>query len=150
MGDRCDVYIQIPAEYKDQVTHILDPTQHWETVHGLAEFCIPEVNYANIEAETQALTREGIPHSWYWTPGGGYDSGKGYVRFTAEGEVIYHDYSDPDVNPCIDHVIKLLETKTSEEVLEYLREYKAKYSPQSWDNQVEYGKVYKLKQLVSQ
>lgn len=150
MGDRCDVYITIPEEYHGKVDHILAPTDHWVTVHGLAEYLMVEVNYANIEAETQALIREGIPHSWYWTAGGDYDSGKGYVRFTPEGEVIYFDYDDPQTNPNVDEVIKLVETKTSEEVLEYLRKYKAKYSPQSWDNQVEYGKVYKLKQLVSQ
>lgn len=149
MGDRTWAEIVVLKESLDQVKEILSDFGDIEIVEEdyLASFHFHEVNNGCIE-EQDELTEKGIPYNYEWGNGDNYDAGFKYIRFTPEGEVIHIEYYDTEVNPPLNKLSELLDTP--EELVKYVKEYKEQITPLPWDNQVEYGKIYRTRQLLLQ
>ena len=147
MGDRTSVTIQLPKECLETAIGCL-PSFDYKTEIGdsiLLEFS--EVNYGELE-EFKELIALGIPCDYWWDRGSTYGSGCKYIRFTSEGELQLVAYYDEDRNPNLNMLLNLLDRP--EELIKYIKEHKEKLTPLPWDNQVEYGKIYRARQLLLQ
>ena len=147
MGDRTSVTIQLPKECLETAIGCL-PSFDYKTEIGdsiLLEFS--EVNYGELE-EFKELIALGIPCDYEWDSGSEYGSGCKYIRFTSEGELQLVEYYDEDRNPNLNMLLNLLDRP--EELIKYIKEHKEKLTPLPWDNQVEYGKIYRTRQLLLQ
>ena len=147
MGDRTWVAITVLKESLDQVKEIFSDFYDIEIVEGdyLASLHFDEVNNGHIE-EQDDLTEKGIPYNYEWGIGDNYDPGIKYICFTPEGDVIHIEYYDSEVNPPLEKLTELL--NEPEELVEFIRKFIEERTPLPWDNQVEYGKIYRARQLI--
>ena len=147
MGDITHVTIQIPKECLKTVIGCL-PGFDYKTEMGdsiLLEFS--EVNYGELEEFTDLIAL-GIPCDYEWGNGSEYGSGRKYIRFTSEGELQLVEYYDEDYNPPLDCLMERIDKP--EELVKYIKEHKEGVTPLPWDNQVEYGKIFRARQLLLQ
>lgn len=145
MGDRTHVNIQIPKECLETAIGCL-PGFDYKTEMGdsiLLEFL--EVNYGEIKEFTNLIAL-GIPCDYEWGSGSEYGSGRKYLRFTPEGEIQLVEYYDKYYNPSLHCLMNLIDKP--EELVKYIKKHKERVTPLPWDNQVEYGKIYRARQLI--
>ena len=150
MGDRTWVEIVVLKESLPQVKEVLDLLDgeaHITEGDKLAAIYFDEVNYGNLE-EQEKFSKHGIPYNYEWGNGDDYEAGRKYIRFTPEGEVKHIEYYDSEYNPPIEKLLEL--SDKPEELAQYVRQYSAEITPLPWDNQVEYGKIFRARQLLLQ
>lgn len=149
MGDRTWVEIVVLKESLDQVKEIFSDFYNIDIVEEDYMACLhfDEVNNGHIE-EQDDLTEKGIPYNYEWGKGDNYNAGYKYIRFTPEGEVIHIEHYDTEVNPPLEKLTELLDEP--EELAEFIRKFVKERTPLPWDNQVEYGKIYRARQLLLQ
>ena len=145
MGDRTWVEIVVLKECLPQVKELLGNDGQITEEDELAALYFYEVNYGRID-EQDKLTNSGIPYNYAWGIGDTYDAGSKYIRFTPEGELVHIEYYEAEINPPIEKLLELAEQP--EELAQYVRKYSAEHTPLPWDNQVEYGKIYRTRQLL--
>ena len=145
MGDRTWVEIVVLNETLPLVEKILPDDAEINTSLGLSSFYFHEVNNGCIEEQEQ-LTDLGIAYNYEWGMGDNYNPGSKYIRFTPEGELQHIEYYANDSNPPLE---KLLERVSKpKELAEYVQQYSDDITPLPWDNQVEYGKIFRTRQLI--
>ncbi|WP_038345651.1 hypothetical protein [Acinetobacter sp. A47] len=99
MGDRCTCHITVKAS--DQVRAVkIFQNYGWGTYcfnannEGTMTFEVCEVNYGDLDAESQTLLEAGIEHSIWNGEGGEYGEGYTHYRFTEKGELYKAEYTD--------------------------------------------------------
>lgn len=105
-----------------------------------------EVNYGTPDCLTE-LQKAGIPYDSAWGDGSEYGPGVSYCRFNALGELVVKDVSDSSINPQIHKLMELIDHPA--ELRNFIVDHQAKYATPSWDNQEEYSKLYRTKQLLT-
>lgn len=155
MGDRTYVRLYVPAELFEQakeiaIKHDGEPSEvntDGERIHFMG---FEEVNYGELDC-IEELQSAGIAYDMDWAEGSGYEEGVHYCRFTETGDptlktVMGSDYYiDPSV---LEKVIE--EHNSLDAVKGLLKRHHKTVDPPSWDNQVEYGKIYRTKQLIAE
>lgn len=148
MGDRTWVEIVVLKESLPQVKEVLNLLNaEGEITEGdeLVSIYFDHVNYGHID-EQDKLTNSGIPYNYEWGNGDDYEAGSKHIRFTPEGELVHIEYYESEINPPIEKLLELADQP--EELAQYVRKYSAENTPLPWDNQVEYGKIYRTRQLL--
>lgn len=148
MSDETWVEIVVLKESLPQVKEVLNLLEdEGEIVEGveLASIYFYAVNNGCID-EQDELTDSGIPYNYEWGNGDNYDAGSKYIRFTSEGEVKHIEYYESEINPPIEKLLELVDQP--EKMAQYVQQYSAEKTPLPWDNQVEYGKIYRTHQLL--
>ena len=145
MGDRTWVEIVVLNETLSLVEEILPDDAEICTTPEFSSFYFYEVNNGCIE-EQHELTEAGIPYNYEWGKGDYYSPGTKYIRFTPEGELEHIEYCESDINPPLEKLLELV--PTPRELAEYVQQYSDDKTPLPWDNQVEYGKIYRTRQLI--
>lgn len=145
MGDRTWVEIVVLNETIDQVKSILPNDADVTPGVSLSAFYFYEVNNGHIE-EQEELSKHGIPYNYEWGNGDNYEAGSKHIRFTPEGEVQHIEYFESEINPPIEKLLELVDQP--EKLAQYVRQYSAEKTPLPWNNQVEYGKIYRTRQLI--
>lgn len=146
MGDRTQVVLLVLLEHADVVRAIYK-NEFEESWLGdtLATFTFQEINYGTLH-DLIKLQEMGIPYNSVWSAGDDYDEGGEYLRFTPEGDICYKELYVSDENPPLNKLLELLDSP--EKLREFILTFKEKVSILPWDNQEEYGKIYRAKQLI--
>lgn len=148
MGDRRTVILSVLTEHSEEVQKIFkdDPPQEGWTAGRLSRFVFHEVNYGELEY-LEHLTEAGIAYDMECGDGSGYRLRCESCRFTPEGKaiikVLYSSEENPEINlliPVLDDPEKLRQT-----ILDHIKSREVL----PWDNQIEYGKIYRTAQLIS-
>lgn len=154
MGDRTYVCLYVPAELYEQakeiaIKHDGEPNEE-NTVDARVHFMgFEEVNYGELNC-IKELQSAGIPYDMDWAEGSGYEEGVQYCRFTETGDLTLKSVFGGDycIHPSVlEEVIK--EHNSLDAVKDFLKRHNETVTPPSWDNQVEYGKMYRTKQLIA-
>ncbi|MDW2811496.1 hypothetical protein R5K32_15265 [Acinetobacter baumannii] len=153
MGDRVCVYVRVHESHKEEAMRVFEHhcPQEWQSPYAsMIEIELPEVNYADISDESEALTSLGIPHTYSWAQGGEYDAGEGYVIFDEHSKPIAESYYDGDKNIPPQEILKLIRSGASPRKIEaFVEDYvKTHTLPTIDDEQLKRGRVYRLKQIV--
>ena len=146
MGDRTFVILTVLKKHAKAVAEIYkqeETTFHKDSKFSHFEF--EEVNYDELE-ELGKLEELGIAFNSDWTQGGDYKPGCRSCRFTPEGDIqqleLYEGEENPPIHELRQRLVKPLQ------LVEYIKQYDREHTPLPWDNQVEYGKRYRAKQLL--
>ena len=153
MGDRTYVYLYVPAELFQQakeiaIKHDREPTEECTDDVSAHWMGFAEVNYGELNC-TKELRSAGIAYDMDWGTGSSYEEGNEYCRFSETGELIVKTVfgSSHCLYPSqIEEVIE--KHNTLDAVKELLKNHYDSTTPLPWDNQVEYGKLYRTKQLL--
>lgn len=147
MGDRTYVTLSVLSAHKEQVTALSEDTYNsdWEqpTKHY---FVFGEVNYGELDF-LDKLQDAGIAYDSEWEAGSEYGSGGEHCRFTAEGEIVLKEIYDSEINPNLTQLISLIDQP--EALRNFILHHKEQITTLPWDNQEEYGKLYRTKQLIA-
>ena len=154
MGDRTYVYLYVPAELFEQakeiaIKHDGEPNEEDSLNDEVLYMGFEEVNYGELGC-IKELQSAGIAYDMDWAKGSEYEEGVQYCRFTETGDVTLKTingsdyYIDPSV---LEDVIK--KHNSLDAVKDFLKRHNEAVNPPSWDNQVEYGKIYSTKQLIA-
>jgi hypothetical protein len=149
MGDRTSVTLSVPVEQLSAALEILeryDGVPESEEENDLSvDLQFSEVNYGDLRSEAH-LTAAGIAWMKSWGPGGDYNAGTAWTMFNEHGDLIKFTYSDESAEETLRPYFDLLDEP--EALIQALRIEKAKMTPPAWDNQVEYGKRYRTRNLI--
>ena len=145
MGDYTWVEIIVLNESAPLVKEILTDYVEIDESPSLTSFFFHEVNNGCVEEQDQ-LTNLGIAYNYKWGKGDNYDSGSKYIRFTPKGDLQHIEYYANELNPPLEKLLELVDQP--EKMAQYVRQYSAEKTPLPWDNQVEYGKIYRTRQLL--
>ena len=145
MGDRTWVEIVVLNTTLPLVEEILPDDAEISTSLEPSSFYFHEVNNGCIEEQGQ-LTEMGIPYNYEWGSGDNYKSGFKYIRFTPEGDPQHIEYYEDEINPPLEKLLELV--SKPKELAEYVQKYSDDITPLPWDNQVEYGKIYRTRRLI--
>ena len=151
MGDRTTVCLYVLTEHADRVKEFLekpdDEYAYFDEINAVSLVCFTyfEVNYAELD-HLDYLIKEGIPYNYLWNKGDEYDGGNEFCRFTSTGEVIHREWDDYDNNPDIDELLKLVNDPN--QLIHFIKEYKEQHTIPGWANQIEYGKIHQLKEII--
>ena len=146
MGNRTWVEIVVLTESLPQVKEFLDEEAQISEGPQLASFCFDKVNNGCVEAQDE-LTEAGIPYNYQWGMGDRFEGGMKYIRFTSEGVLVCIECVDSEINPPIEKLLELVDTPL--ELANYVQQYSDDKTPLPWDNQVEYGKRFRMLQLLN-
>lgn len=149
MGDRTFVFLTVPIECRELAETVFDKDtidEDWE-VNGDLVYCgFNDVNYGDLGFLCD-LADLGIPYESTWERGSEYGPGTEFGRFTPEGEyvtlTVYDSQASPDVTSLMSRIDR------PNDLVQYIKDYVKEITPLPWDNQVEYGKIYRTKQLIS-
>lgn len=150
MGDRTHVQLRVPAEMADQARKIferIDGRCQSESIEATFHvFGFDEVNYGELGCRDE-LQRNAIPYDMVWGAGGDYGSGTEYCRFTEDGEIEVTPIYDSDLNLGLALLMQHIDDYTK--LKELIVATYDNICTLPWDNQVEYSKNYKIKQLIN-
>ena len=105
-----------------------------------------EVNYGELDF-LEELVNRGIAFDSDWSDGDNYGAGTETCRFNAEGECQRLTVYDSEDSPPISQLLQLLESP--DRLVDYIRNYSASRTAWPFKNQIEYGKLYLARQLIS-
>ena len=154
MGDRTAVTLDIPKvdfertqeepwfEYGEEICEYnQDGVELISIIHY-------EVNYGELPF-LHELTARGIPYDVRWEAGGNYTAGYGFLRFTPEGKAKLIEYHDEDENPPLQKLLSLsVGLPDSHPLRQYLLQWQEDHVPDGWENQEQYGELYRALQLL--
>ena len=146
MGDRTSVTLSIPTVLIETALPFLDNYQDESNSETLSYFTYYEVNYGELDFLCH-LIAAGIPFDSEWCAGSEYGAGCKSCRFTPEGEEIINEIYDDGRNPCHTSLMALIDNPSALRAYILAHDERIKVLP--WDNQVEYGKLYRTKQLIN-
>ena len=146
MGDRTYVTLTIPSALADLALPLLDAYDDSGEDSGNRYFTFLAVNYGELDFLPQ-LMEAGIPFNSEWASGNEYGAGCKSCRFTPEGELIIKEIYDEGINPCHTSLMSLIDSPSA--LRAYILAHDERITALPWDNQVEYGKLYRAKQLIS-
>ncbi len=165
MGDRTYVSLYIPTELVEQAMPIIEagagsPCDEEGDDQHITFLGFDECNYGILGCEEEMI-EAGIPFTKRWDAGGSYTAGKGYVRFTNEGELVRFEVYAEDRGVPLDRLEEALKQDGDADpilrsldalarVERLVASHRAATVPLPWDNQVEYGRRYVAAQGAQQ
>lgn len=154
MGDRTYVYLYVPAELFEQAKEIAIKHDGEPNVENILDdevhyMGFEEVNYGELGC-IKELQSAGIAYDMDWAKGSEYEEGVQYCRFTENGDLTLKTVvgSDYYIHPSVLETV-IEEHNSLDAVKDFLKRHNEAVNPPSWDNQVEYGKMYRTKQLIA-
>ena len=147
MGDRTTVTLSFLESQQDEALKHFDAEEAdaW-LQEPLAYHQFEEVNYGELEF-LDKLKAAGIAYESEWDRGSDYGPGVQSVRFTADGEVIEKSVFNDECSIDVHDLMALLDKP--EELKDLITSTHKAVSVLPWENQEEYGKLYRAKQLIS-
>lgn len=149
MGDRTYVTLEVPKELKHAAEALFneDTNEDGENIaEGTHWFGFSEVNHGALEF-LEALQDQGIPYNSSWEAGSEYGPGTDSCRFTPEGIMVNKEIYESSLS--IPLVVLLSYIDKPDQLIKYILAHEEVVAVLPWDNQVEYGKRYRLRQLVT-
>ena len=149
MGDRTTVVLSLLTSQVKEVEELLDYLHqrcNEECIDNTTGFEFDEVNYGVLK-RLVALEEAGIAYESTWRAGCEYEAGTTSVRFTSEGEKVKKTIYDSDLSIPITDLMHLI--NQPEAILELIKNSNEEVQVLPWDNQEEYGKRYRARQLIS-
>jgi hypothetical protein len=155
MGDRTTVTLTVLMSQVDEAKRIIENnhSEHAEfEVNGVEfiDLIFNDVNYGDLNRGTKLLDmlmHGGIAFNSRWDSGSEYGPGCEYGRFTEEGESVRLEISDSEVNPELNRLLELIDDYQA--LKAYIQEHAAERTPLPWENQEEYGKLYRATKLIT-
>lgn len=146
MGDRTDVTLTVLTAQTEAVG-VIGPGWSDKFVDGqCTSFEYNEVNYGELEF-LDALEKAGIAYDSDWEAGDEFPKGRKSCRFTAEGasevKEVYDTYRNPNIQALMARIDDFADLR------QYILHHNKRVTSLPWDNQEEYGKRYRVKQLIS-
>ena len=147
MGDRTIVTLTVLLSQSELVESIAVEVDNELADDPLQHYYFYEVNYGELDFLPK-LQELGIAYDSAWESGSDYGPGTSSCRFTPEGEAVLKKLEESDRNPDINSLMLLLDDY--QKLKGYIQDHANKQMLLSWNNQEEYGKLYRTKQLISQ
>jgi len=154
MSDRTRVYLTIADEhisYLKQIIQMPDYRNEWDTdLESESDgkrtiFNFEDVNYGTLDFLPELLAR-GIAYESSWCAGDEYTEGTEYCRFYKDSTATTIQVYNDEINPHLPTLMSLLSTPY--ELINFIELHYKQVTPPSWDNQIEYGKLYQIQQLL--
>lgn len=148
MGDRTTVTLSFLESQQDEALKHFDyeiAEEAW-CDEPLAYHRFDEVNYGTLHF-LDKLKAAGIAYESEWEKGDQYGPGVKSVRFTADGEVIEKEVYNSECSIDVHDLLALLDKP--EELKDLITSTHKAVSVLPWENQEEYGKLYRAKMLIS-
>ena len=159
MGDRTRVILTVLTCHYEQVKDIFEGywkcdkynTDEVELLNSVSVTWLQfdEVNYGELP-HLDKLTSLGIAYSSEWEEGSEYPEGGQKVYFTKEGEEVHKNYDASNLNIKYQELRNILSLTSNP-----LADLEARVAvmtdllrPINWENQEEYGKRYRARQLI--
>lgn len=150
MGDRTSVRLLLLTEQVAFAQSVVDldaeGTNEWSHTGIHSECLFEEVNYGRLHF-LSALTEAGIAFNSVWSDGGNYSSGITYGRFLPDGTSFSQDIYDDEINLDLAALQGLFDKPNA--LVLYIQEQIKNTIPIPWDNQIEYGKLYRARKLIT-
>lgn len=105
-----------------------------------------EVRNAELEFLPK-LQEQGVAYDCSWDRGVDFEQGTEHCRFTQDGEKIIKTIFADQLNPNLRDLVK--HKDDPERLRNFILEFERKLEVLPWDNQIEYGKAYSLRQLIT-
>lgn len=147
MGDRTTVTLSfLESQEKKALQHFdYEASEAWWD-EPFAYHRFEEVNYGRLDF-LDKLKAAGIAYESEWDRGSEYGPGIKSVRFTADGEVIQKEIYNSECSIDVHDLMALL--NKPEELKGLITSTHEAVSVLPWENQEEYGKLYRAKQLIT-
>lgn len=150
MGDRTYVTLSIlTAQVKAAeqiITNDYDEKQTYGDNGILTYYTYSQVNYGELDF-LDALEVAGIAYTSEWGPGSEFGAGAKTCRFTKDGAVFVKEIYDTELNPDMGGLLERIDNY--QQLKDYILQHKERTSVLPWDNQIEYGKLYRTHQLIA-
>jgi len=149
MSDRSYVTLFVLASQAEQARAVMDtvPNNESNITDALCTyFGFEEVDDGDLPflGDLQAA---GITYLSEWEEGNEYGPGCASCRFTPEGEAVIKTFADSEINPPLYELLELIDQPN--ELRAYILAHKELRTIMPWDNQEEYGKIYRTSRLIS-
>jgi hypothetical protein len=149
MGDRTYVTLTVPLVHKQEVLQICKdyscPSEQEECGAMFIAY-FEEVNHGELPF-LDTLQDRGIAYDSEWEEGGSYGAGGAYLRFTKDGKADFKEIYDNCRNPPLNNLLKVIDAP--EELRKVILAFCDSIIVLPWDNQVEYGKTYRVLRLLN-
>lgn len=147
MGDRTTVTLTVLASQKEAAKELFDTAavEDWG-YRELHEYLFYEVNYGELEF-LDKLQAAGIAYASRWDAGDGYGAGTKFCRFTSDGDSEIKEVYDTGVNPELTPLLACIDDHAA--LKKFILAHRESITPLPWDNQEEYGKRHRAKQLIT-
>lgn len=148
MRDDTWAKLYVPTELTKAVKAVFDEASNENEINdALTELFYEEIDYGSLPSGVKdKLIAAGIPFDWEWGDGDYFGGGLLYIRFTETGELHLREVCNRDRNPNLKALLERI--VKPDELVQFLKEHADNVTPLSWDNQVEYGKRYRMRQLL--
>jgi len=148
MGDRTYVTLWVKTVHADEVRPFADKEGYADegTYEDSTSFGFEEVNSGELSF-LEELEKLGIAYDSSWEPGSEYGAGTSSARFTPEGVLQIKEIYDSDYNPRLQELMKLINSPDA--LKAYILQHQKEVTSLPWDNQVEYGKLYRAACLIN-
>lgn len=161
MGDRTWVNLEVPVQFGQQIFALFHADLHankkddWKhhamvvytRVGPIATFEFEEVNYGDLPNLNHVIGL-GIPYDISWGGGDEYGPGDSWTRFTPNGEVEIGTVYEEDKSIDVETVFNLLDKPDELRKMVTESYERVKYPGLNIGEQIEFGKIYKAKQLI--
>ena len=157
MADYDTCWLKIPEECKEQVEQIVSLNYQYNCylVHNnlrISEYTFVEVKRGELDF-LDDLHEQGIPFNFHNDNSDPDDRRFVRCRFTSDGEMILQDYFESETKISAEAFLYEIDKCTSpDEKLVYINKQYIRFSnlliSLPWNNQVEYGKIYRMRRLV--
>lgn len=147
MGDRTTVTLSFLESQQDEALKYFDSDADEAWLHEpLVYHQFNEVNYGTLNF-LDKLKAAGIAYESEWDRGSEYGPGVKSVRFTPDGDVVEKEIYNSECSINVHDLMTLLDKP--EELKNLIRSTHQAVSVLPWENQEEYGKIYRAKQLIN-
>lgn len=153
MGDRTYVILTVPAVHAGEVAGIYNEVSI--IPHGTAMvseqgldlvfFEFEDVNYGELD-DLDKLEKLGIAFDSDWSQGDEYDEGCTYMRFDSEGNPVRKEIYQGDDAISMNRLLPLFDDH--HKLRELIKSVNDSLHVIPWDDQVENGKIARLKHIV--
>lgn len=149
MGDRTTVTLSVlTAQAKTAEALFVDRyfDVALDTDPLIFQWTFEEVNYGELPF-LHKLQQAGIAYDSEWGRGDEYGSGCKSCRFTSLGTAIDKEIYDENLNPNLAALLERIDQ--SDHLRQYILDHQESITTLPWDNQEEYGKRYRVTQLIT-
>lgn len=147
MGDRTTVTLSFLESQQDEaLKHFSFVADEAWCDEPFAYHRFEEVNYGTLDF-LDKLKASGIAYESEWDRGSEYGPGVKSVRFTPDGDVVEKEVYNSECSIDVHDLMALL--NKPEELKDLITSTHQAVSVLPWENQEEYGKLYRAKQLIS-
>ena len=94
-----------------------------------------------------SLKASGVAYDYSWGRGSSFNSVRHSTRFSPDGELIYKDLIESDLNLSAESIYKYIDDLDL--LKRIIKDAHERQCILPWDNQEEYGKLYMARQLVA-